>query len=540
MNFQEYLAPLRKWWRLLLAATVLAAVASFAYSLTQPPVYQVRTTLMIGNTLSVANPSGGEFYLQEQLGNIYAGIAMREPIRNDTMKELGLSSLPTYEVRPVTNSPLLEIVVSDSSPERTMAVANELARQLVNRSPGIQSENTQVQEFLKEQIAIVQNQITETRAEQAKLQEQIVKLNSARQIADMQSQIDFQTDKINELQSTYASLLANTQQGATNTLSVIEEASLPTYPVGPNRLMTVGLAALIALVLSTAAAYIIEFLDDSIKSIEEVKRLLKYPIVGQLGEFPKGANPWSYITEEPRAPISHAFRVLRTNLYLLDNEQPIRSILVTSAGTAEGKSTIAGNLSMVMSQGERKVVCVEADFHRPVLHDAVPVENDRGLSDVFKGSLTLHESLVPWNDGKLRLIPAGELPENPTELLGSKKMDQILESLSTFNDLIIIDGPPFFLADTSVLSTKVDLVLLIVRPGYTRRDAISAIRDQLAKLHGVRVAIVMNRVPAQDSYYSKYYPYEYRKKKSERSKKVEESTSTEQEHKKIGSGRESV
>lgn len=510
MNLSEYVAPLKKWWKLLLIATLIAAAASFAYSLTQPPLYQVRTTLVIGNTLNAPNPNGGEFYLQQQLASIYADMASRTLVREATMKVLGLDNLPPYTAVAIPNSPMIEISVTDTNPQRTMVVANELANQLVKLSPGLQSEDAQVQQFLNEQITIVQKQIEDTRQELQDLTEQVVKLNSARQIADAQTQIGGLQSRLNQLQSTYASLLANTQRGATNTLKVIEPAALPVYPVGPNRGMIVALAALVALALSAVAAYAIEYLDDSIKSAEEIKRILKAPVIGYIGEIPHCDDPWTYIQDEPRSPVSHAFRVLRTNLYLLEGEEPIHSILVTSAGTSEGKTTVAANLSQVFAQGERKVVCIDADFHRPMLHNAAKAENKKGLSDVFLGRNTLQEVLVPWTDGKLKLIPAGELPPNPVELFASRKMDQILEVLTKSADLVVIDGPPFFLSDTSVLSMKVDLVLLVVRPGYTRRDAINAIRDQLAKIPNKRIAVVMNRVPVKESYYSKYYPYEYR------------------------------
>ena len=497
---------------MLALATIVAAIASLMYSFTQPDIYQVRTTLLVGNSLISANPNGGEYYLQQQLAGIYADIAYREPIRRATMDALGLDFLPEYSVRALPNSTLIEIVVNDTNPQRTQAVANELANQLISRSPALAGEDAGAQKFLKEQLTTVQGQIEETRSELANLQEQLTKLTSARQISDMQGQISSLQSRLNSLQSTYAALLSNTQGGATNALSVIEPAELPARPVGPNRFVIVALAGVVGLGLAVIAAYAIEFLDNTVKSADEVKRILDAPIIGEVGEFPKGKNPWTYILEEPRSPVAHAFRVTRTNLDLLYPDAPIHSLLVTSANMSEGKSTVAANLSVVSSQSGRRVICVDADFYRPTLHNVVGVNNEYGLSDVFKGSMDLQDALVSWNAGKLKLIPSGNMPSNPSELLESKEMDQVLNSLTQMSDIVILDGPPFFLSDTSALSTKVDCVILVIRPGYTRKDAVRAMKEQITKLRLKKVAVVLNRVPKSESYYGKYYPYDYEKK----------------------------
>ncbi len=325
MNIIEYLTPLKKWWWLLGVATVLAAISSYVYSLSQPPVYQVRTTLMVGNTLNAPNPSGGEFYLQQLLAGIYADIAYREPVRQATMQALGLDFLPEYTVRALPNSTLIEIVVNDTDPVRTTVVANELAKQLMNRSPSLDGNSDQDREFLQNQLQIVRTQIEETRKELENLQTQLSNLTSARQISEVQGQIQFLENRLNNLQSTYAALLSNTQQGATNALTVIEPAELPTRPIGPNRMAGIILAAGLGLVLAAGAAYLIEFLDDTVKTPEEAKRLVSYPVLGEIVEFPQGANTWTYALEEPRAPVTNSFRVLRNNLDLLQKDYPIRS-----------------------------------------------------------------------------------------------------------------------------------------------------------------------------------------------------------------------
>jgi capsular exopolysaccharide synthesis family protein len=516
MNLNSYIAPLRKWWWLLAAAALIAALSSYIISKQQPAVYMTRTTLVVGNVFSTTNPNGGEFYLQQQLASIYADIGNRGPIAEATMKALNLSWLPTFNVRAIINTPLIEIVVTDTNPTRAMVVANELANQLIKNSPTYNSEDPQAQSFLKDRLDIIKKQIDDTNNDMVQLQNQVKESTSARQIADAQTQIQTMQTNLNQLQNTYAALLSNTSSGATNALSVFEKAALPTQPISSNRMMTVLLSAVVGLILSAAGAYGIEYLDDTIKTVDDVKKLLKYPVIGYIGEFPANEDPWKYILKEPRSPISHSFRLLRTNLDLVDPTKRIRTILVTSATSSEGKSTVAANLAIVMAQNDRKVVCVDADFHRPMLHNAIGNDNENGLVNVIMGEKNLHDVQIPWIGSKLKLIPTGGAPENATEMLSSGKMDEILEDLTVEADKVIIDAPPFFLADSSLLCTKVDCVILVLRTGHTRKEAIQAVKDQFEILNPKKVVVVLNRVAVKDYYYNKYYKY-YEHKPSNKS-----------------------
>ncbi len=512
MNLLDYLNPLKKWWWLLVVAAVVSGISSAIISFSQPNIYQTRTTLMVGNTMSSPNPSGGEFYLQQQLASIYADMVFREPIRQSVMDALGLTYLPEYFAAAVPNTSLVEIVVNDSAPQRAQVVANELAAQLVKSSPGVGGQDQQTQDFLRQQLSALQIQINDTLAEMQTLQDELAKSNSARRIAELNTQIAELDNRLNTLRSTYGTLLSNTQEGASNTLSVIEPASLPVRPVGPNHMLTIVLSLVVGLALAAVAAYAIEFFDDSVKTAEDVKRILGVQVLSYVGEFPAGKSRWNYIREEPRSPVAHSFRVLRTNLDLLSPEEPIRTVLVTSASTSEGKSTITANLGVVTAQADHNVICVDADFHRPMLHNALEIENPLGFSGVLAGDLPLHDAIIPWKSDRLLVIPAGEAEDNPSELFSSPRLLPALDELKGMADRVIIDGPPFFLSDTSVLCTKVDCVLLVVRPNFTRKEALKAIKEQLDNLHIKRLAVVLNRVARRDSYYSKYYPNEYRSK----------------------------
>ncbi|MGD2156278.1 MAG: P-loop NTPase, partial [Anaerolineales bacterium] len=372
MELSAYLIPLRRWWWLLLASTLVAVVSSFIATINQPPVYQASTTLMIGRVIDDPNPNQGEIYLAQQLAQTYAEIANREPVRNATMQALGLTRLPEYLARALPQTQFIEIAVTDVNPLRAQVVANELANQLVLRSPsGTGSEDQERQQFINDQLNTLQAQIEETQNEIARLQEQLGTLNSARQLQDTQTQINALQAKLSTLQGNYASLLANTQQGAKNTLAVLQPADLPSRPIGPNKSLSILLSAAIGFSLAAGAAYLLEYLDDTFKSPEEITRVLGAPVIGFIGETRSDGDEQDsvYVSKHPRSPIAEAYRSVRANLEFTAVDKSLRTILVASADTAAGKSSVAANLAVVMAQGEKKAVLMDADLRKPSIHN---------------------------------------------------------------------------------------------------------------------------------------------------------------------------
>ncbi len=512
MELKNYFYPLRRWWWLIVAATLVAALSSFLVTLQQPPVYQARTTLMVGRAIEDANPSANQFFLGQQLATTYADIANREQVREMTAAAFGWDALPAYRARALPNSQMIEITVNHVDPRVAQAVANELANQLISLTPtSTDIDEKDRQTFLNAQLDTLELQIDETEAQIERLQAELGDMLSARQIEDTQNQIAALEGKLHTLTANYASLLANTQGGAVNTLTVIEPAGLPARPVGPGRMVAVMVAAVIGAVLAMGAAYLLEYLDDSIKTPQEVERIVGYPVIGYTAEVGKGNIEQPYAAKNPRHPFAEAIRSLRTNLEFAAVDGPLKSILITSAEAGDGKSSVAANLAVVMAQGEKKVVLLDADMRQPKLHEFMEMNNDSGLSDIFRGRLNLHTGLRIWKDGRVAVVTGGAPPPNPTELVGSKKMDQVLSNLEEVADTVIVDGPPFVVADAAVLAAKVDGVILVIRPGYTPKAAAQAMVEQI-KRSGARVlGVVLNRIPRKlaDYYQGQVYisPY---------------------------------
>ncbi|MBM4457728.1 MAG: polysaccharide biosynthesis tyrosine autokinase [Chloroflexi bacterium] len=513
MELKEYILPLRKWWWLIVASVFIATVSSYLATRQQSPIYQARTTIMIGSAIENPNPTGNDFWLTQQLANTYADIAKREPIKQATMAALGLNWLPEYTVRVVANTQLLEITVVDTSPPRAQAVAAELANQLIRQTPtNSDSETQQRQAFIKAQLDDLEVKIKETKAEIDKKQADLANLFSARQIADTQTQIAGLQTKLNTLQANYAALLSNTQQGSINTISVIEPAVLPTKPIGPNKLATILLAAAIGLVLAAGAAYLLEYLDDTLKNPDDVQKELSLTTLGAVPVM-DGATAGDElpVLSGGHSAAVEAYRILRTNLQFAAVDRPLHTLLITSPAPTEGKSLTVANLGAAMAQAGKHVVLVDGDLHRPRLHRLFKLRNNTGLTTALleaRPSLDglLQETTVPG----LHVLTSGPLPPNAAELLGSARMKELLAEVQTQADLVVVDSPPSTaLSDAAILSTQTDGVLLVLDSGHTRREVARRALDGLRQVNARVVGALLNRMPTRGAGYYYYYYYHY-------------------------------
>ncbi len=472
-DLKEHLIPFRKWWWLIVAATLVATLSSFLATRQQPPIYRTHVTVMVGSTIENPNPNGNEFWLTQQLATTYADIVQRDPVRNGTMAKLGLIRLPEYTARVVPSTQLVELTVSDSDPLRAQAVANELANQLILISPAApDSEDQQRQAFIDAQLSELEANIQATQDEISRKQISLANMFSARQIADTQAQISSLQAKLTALQSNYAALLANTQRGALNSINIIEPAALPTAPVGPNKLATILLAAAIGFLLAAGAAYLLEYLDDTLKNPDDVKKvtgLITLGAVPQIGGITPGHE--LALLASGQSIASEAYRILRTNLQFAGIDRPLRTLMISSPAPGEGKSLTVSNLGAAFAQTGQRVLLVDADLHRPRLHRIFGLHNNVGLTTALLEVRPtvdglLQETQIPG----LQVLTSGPLPPNPAELLGSARMRELTQTLLAAVDIVIFDTPPVTaLSDAAIMSRQVDGVLMVMGAG--RRGA---------------------------------------------------------------------
>lgn len=299
----------------------------------------------------------------------------------------------------------------------------------------------------------------------------------------------------------------------TPTVMQVETAVKPSVPISPKPSQTALLGAAIGLFAVAALVFLIEFLDDTLKTPDEIKDVLEVPVIGFIGELKQNSKKVEdalgvYVAKNPRSPVSEAFRSLRTNLEYSSIDNPVKTVLVTSSGEAEGKSTVATNLAIVEAQSGKAVVIVDADMRRPKVHVQFNKPNRMGLSDVVTGKLSLDDVLKTYDQvANLSIITCGTIPPNPAELLGSERMSQTLKDLKKRFDVIIIDSPPMIVSDAQILSSKVDGLIFLVIPGQTK--AITARRpiEELKRIDAKVLGVVANKIPKNRDYYYGGYNY---------------------------------
>jgi len=525
MEITFYLKTLWKWSWLIALSTIVATASSYWATTRMPRIYRTSTTLMVGRALQTADPTGQDFAISQQLAQSYLQLVRRQPVLQGTMDALGLD-LPWQWLAEQVNTSLvpgtqlLQISVQDTDPQRAKALADEIARQLILQSPTpVEQEQSQHRQFVSRRLELLQAQIQEAEQQMEELEERLALENSARGIQDIQGQLATLEEKISTWETNYASLLDFFQGSRTNYLSVVEPAVVPTRPVSPNVKYHLLLAAAIGFSLAAGAAFLLEFLDNTIKSSQEVDRLLHLPTLGTVARLSRARQPSDNLVtlHDTSSPTTEAYRDLRTKIQFasFDNPQPL--LLVTSAGPGEGKTTTVCNLAITMAYAGKRVLLVDADLRCPAIHRFFEVSNQTGLTSLLLDErLPLAEILVDTPLETLRVLSSGPIPPNPSELLGSEPMQRRLEQMKEVADIILFDSPPVLaVTDAAILAARCSGLLLVIDSQRTRSQAVQRTRENLAQLNLKILGVVLNKVKARrgDGYY--YYHY-YSHSKSQR------------------------
>ena len=476
--------------------TILAVAASAISALFQPDIYVSRTTLVVGQTFLDPNPNSNQIVIGQQLAAIYADMAHREPIQLATMQALGINWLPEYHARVVPNTQMVEISVTDTNPQRAQIFAQELAGQLIQQSPTIgETQTGEQQDFIKQQLENLRTQIGETENTIAELQQSLVGLTSASQIASVERQISEQQQKLGVLRTTYAGFLSNSQEGAVNILSPVEPANLPTRPTGTNKVIMIILAGMVAASLGTGAAYLLEYLDKTVKTTSDVERIFHLPVIGYISQIPDEESKPTHVIQHPDSVVAENFHMLQSNIDFFRISHQINTVLITSPSQGNGKTTIASNLALSLSRAEENVVLMDADLRRPAVHKALEMSEGPGVSDLLSGKADIQDVVREWVEGEnLKVITAGTKRPNFTDVIGSKRLTTILSNLQENHELVIIDAPPLIIADSYNLASRADGVIVVMEPGQTSTDQAKAIKEQLSRANARVIGIVFNKV----------------------------------------------
>jgi capsular exopolysaccharide synthesis family protein len=288
----------------------------------------------------------------------------------------------------------------------------------------------------------------------------------------------------------------------TGMVEIIRQAEPGKYPVRPNKTLNIGLGVIVGLIVGVGLAFFIEYLDTSVKTIDEVERAFQAPV---LGVIPQNVG---YLLEEGLdSQHAEAYRVLRTHFLFSRKDDKLNSIVIISAGMGEGKSTTALNLATVFAQAGQRVVIVDSDLRRPTLHKLLRVSNNVGLTNYLLKQNSLEEVIQTTAVPTLDFMASGKLPSSSMSILNSPQMKELIAELKQRYDFVFFDSPPILgVSDAAVLASEVDMAIQVIQ--YRRYPQPMNIRAKqlIEKAGGNLVGIVLNNITmSQDEGYYYYY-----------------------------------
>lgn len=452
MELRDYFLILRKSWILILSTTFVMVGISAAWSLTRTPVYQANTQLFVSvrtGEASAGDLSQGSSFARQAVVS-YVSVVNSTLVLERVIEELNL---------PETSEELMKHV-SAKSPANTVLIDVKVTDPDPVRTAEIANTTSAV-------------------------------------FADVIS---------NELEA------PTTGSPARVRVDVIRPASVPASPVSPNLVQNLLMGVFCGLGIGIGMAILRVILDTKIRSKADIEMVTELPIVGMIGRDPESEKRPLVALKDPRNPLVESFRTLRTNLSYLNVEDDSNSVIITSAGPNEGKTTTAMNLAVVMADSGARVVLVDADLRKPSIAKTLGIEGGVGLSDLLAGKASFEDVLQQFGRQHLFVLPAGRIPPNPSELLGSKTMGKVLDMLSEHFDYVIIDTPPVLaVTDAAILSKRAGGTLMIAAAGRVRKQELSNALEALETVGGNLLGVVVTMVPTKgpDAYSYSSYSYQY-------------------------------
>jgi len=496
-TFRAYLHILhhRKWW--VGSIAVLGLAASLAFSLTAHKQYSATAQLLVQPSVS-ANLLGGtqqpvtQTDVQTEL-QLITSAPVQQAVRGR------LNSTPAVSASQVGQTNVIAITATSEVPAQASLVANLYATAFVQYRQGVAGRSlANAEAQLRSQISSLAEQLrsyhgdTSSPAASALLNQQAV---LKEQLAQMQV------------------------SGAVDTGDVVlvTPAQTPVSPSSPRPVQDALLGLAAGLALGLAAAFLRDSLDDRLTSKEAAERaggglvLAMTPVVTSA----RRQKPFVVSVTEPTSPAAESYRSLRTSLQFARQERQLRSLVVTSPGVGDGKTSTLANLGVVFAQAGERVVLVSCDLRRPRIGEFFGLDERAGLTSVLTGQRTLEDAVLPVPGfDRLSLLPAGPVPPNPAELLNTASAREIFTRLRDDFDLVLIDSPPVLpVTDAAILSQHADATLMLAAAGQTRRGDLHRAVEKLDQVGATILGIVLNKVTRQTGrnygYSYTYKPYQY-------------------------------
>ncbi|MBK9711688.1 MAG: polysaccharide biosynthesis tyrosine autokinase [Kouleothrix sp.] len=514
MELKQYVRLLWRWSWLVVVLMLLPGAAAYAISKQIQPVYQASTSLLVNqapaNSMTI---DYNALRASEGLAKNYVPLLVKRPVLAAVISNLKLNTAPELLAAKVDASvprdtQIIVLTVDDPDPQLAATLADEIVKVFIQRNRDLQAGRyTASKQSLEHELERIQRDIDQA---QAKLLSFTTPLSAAQQAEQSQTQT-----LLAEYNSSYATLyrsyeevrLAETQ--TTDSLYVVEPAYTGPDPVSPRTKLNVLMAVVVGALLALGLIYVIGYLDNSVKTSEDVEKvtgIVPLAAIARIG----GSDIHDKLASATnlRSSAAEDYRSLRVNIEFSTVDTPISTIVVTSGSPGEGKSLTATNLAVAFAQSGKRVILVDTDLRRPVLHHAFNISNMRGVTTalVHFQPGTIGDHIEATGISNLRLMPSGPLPPNPADLLGSRRMTQLIEVLKQEADVVVFDSPPVLaVVDAALLGRLCDATLLVVRAGSTRTDALRRMRDQIVQSGPRMLGVVLNQVAQSRLAYSAYY-----------------------------------
>ena len=561
-DLRTYLRILRRraGWILLVAVLVVAAAVGIDRA--RAKQYTASAQLLVQPASTVSNAVTQQTVFSSQVLTEMQ-LLTSTPVKQAVQRVLGISqfaNVPPASTAEVGQTNVITVSAKSATPREAETIANAYANAFVTyeRNAAIGSQ-TAAESQLQSQINTLNGQITALeknsgsssataasqltnllgqedtlKAELAQLQARTATTSTASAEETLTTQINVLAGQISALQSSTTTTspqltallsqeevlkeeLAQLQvNGALSTgnVQLVSPASLPTSPSSPKPIRDGVLAAVLGLLLGIGLALLIERLDDAVYSKEDAEAAAGVPVLAMVpllpGWKPKD-GPYLVARKDPRSPVTESYRSLRTALQFAAHDGGFTTILVTSPSSAEGKTSTAANLGVVMAGTNQRTVVVDCDLRRPRLNQFLDVSNATGFTNVLVDDISLAEAVRPVPGiANLFVLTSGSIPPNPTELLGSAKAAKLFTRLRETFDVVVIDSPPLLpVADGLILSKMTDATLLVAASGGTDKGALQRAAELLAQVDARHVGIVLNEVTRRAGYGYTGYGYEY-------------------------------
>ena len=527
MDLRQLWHLVRRWlWLVILGALVGGSLA-YVISRNTKPVYQASTTLLIAPGSAQSLDSYSTLIASERLARTYAQLLQSAPVMEETYRRLermeseglpvgDLTTSFSLSAIPVRDTQLLHVSVTGTDPELIGAATNALVEGFIEWQTTIQRERYSES---KSNLALEMEQL---QASIDEIENRAEELQKAGESADQNELIRLQ-DQLVQYQNSYSALLSSysdiglAEANSSATVTIISPAVAPKAPIRPRVLSSTLLGAALGALAGAGLAFLLEYLDDTVKSPEDLQAT-GLGVIGVVQRVPgNGKKDPSRIFAigQPKSLVTEAYRTLRTNLQFSSLDTPLRSLVVTSAVATEGKTTTAANLAVVMAQAGNQIVLVDGDLRRPSAHKLFGLSSRTGLTTALvEDPEALNGYLQDSGIENLRVLPAGPIPPNPQELLGSQRMEELLRRLEDEADIVVLDTPPtLVVSDANVLAARASGVLMVVNTGKTRRAAVRQAVEGLRKVGANVLGCVLNMVSTRGArssyYYSSYYYSHY-------------------------------